>query len=270
MNIPEAAAFADALDGLGAGMFLVDETGGIIHVNGSGQVMLHERSVLRAADGKLVACDANAASALKKIFAAAGGGAVAVCTSDIAVPLGTRDGEHYVAHVLPLTSGARRRAGARYAAVAALFVHKVALEASFRPEAIATVYNLTPSELRVLLAIVEVGGVQGTAEALGIGEATVKTHLHRLFRKTGAARQADLVKLVAGFASPFDCQPQAPAACRSAANRQRRRHAAAGILAPPTMSPQCERSNLNAVHDAARFHPCGLDPGALGRRSGGA
>ena len=221
MNIPEAAAFADALDGLGAGMFLVDETGGIVHVNGSGQVMLHERSVLRAADGKLVACEANAASALKKIFATAGGGAVAVCTSDIAVPLGTRDGEHYVAHVLPLTSGARRRAGARYAAVAALFVHKVALEASFRPEAIATVYNLTPSELRVLLAIVEVGGVQGAAEALGIGEATVKTHLHRLFRKTGSARQADLVKLVAGFASPFDChcEPEAPLRLPSGINR---------------------------------------------------
>ena len=42
-----------------------------------------------------------------------------------------------------------------------------------------------------------------TAEALGIGEATVKTHLHRLFGKTGTSRQADLVKLVAGFSSPL-------------------------------------------------------------------
>jgi hypothetical protein len=54
----------------------------------------------------------------------------------------------------------------------------------------------------VLLAIVDVGGVRETAEALGIAEATVKTHLHRLFGKTGATRQAELVKLVAGFASP--------------------------------------------------------------------
>jgi DNA-binding CsgD family transcriptional regulator len=42
-----------------------------------------------------------------------------------------------------------------------------------------------------------------TAETLGVGEATVKTHLHRVFGKTGAARQADLVKLVAGFANPL-------------------------------------------------------------------
>ena len=62
---------------------------------------------------------------------------------------------------------------------------------------------MTPSELRVLLAIVQVGGVPETAEALGIGEATVKTHLHRLFNKTGAGRQADLVKLIAEFSSPL-------------------------------------------------------------------
>jgi DNA-binding CsgD family transcriptional regulator len=60
-----------------------------------------------------------------------------------------------------------------------------------------------PTELRVLLAIVEVGGVPEVAEALGIGEATVKTHLHRLFAKTETTRQAELVKLVAAFSNPL-------------------------------------------------------------------
>ena len=55
----------------------------------------------------------------------------------------------------------------------------------------------------MLLAIVEVGGVPESAVALGIAESTVKTHLGRLFAKTGARRQADLVKIVAGFASPL-------------------------------------------------------------------
>jgi DNA-binding CsgD family transcriptional regulator len=39
--------------------------------------------------------------------------------------------------------------------------------------------------------------------ALGIAESTVKTHLGNLFVKTRARRQADLVKIVAGFASPL-------------------------------------------------------------------
>jgi DNA-binding CsgD family transcriptional regulator len=113
------------------------------------------------------------------------------------------DGERYAVHVLPLTSGARRRAAAGHAAVAAVFIRKAATEASFPPEMIARHYSLTPSELRVLLAICEVGGVPETADALGISEATVKTHLQRVFRKTGANRQADLVKLMASFANPL-------------------------------------------------------------------
>ena len=90
-----------------------------------------------------------------------------------------------------------------HAAVAAVFVHKTALEALSPPEAIAKAYTLTPTELRVFLAVVEVGGVPEVAEALGIAKSTVKTHLSRIYEKTGAGRQADLVKLVAGFSNPL-------------------------------------------------------------------
>jgi DNA-binding CsgD family transcriptional regulator len=68
---------------------------------------------------------------------------------------------------------------------------------------LAKTYHLTPTELRVLLGIVEVGGVPEVSGALGIAETTVKTHLGRLYEKTGASRQADLVKLVAGFRNPL-------------------------------------------------------------------
>jgi DNA-binding CsgD family transcriptional regulator/PAS domain-containing protein len=203
LKTAEAETFANILDGISAGMFLVDARGRIIHANASGHVLLGEGSLLRAVGGKLTANDANAEAALHEIFIAAGSGDAAVGTKGIAVPLITRNGERYVAHMLPLTSGARRRAGTSYAAVAALFVHKAALETPSPPEVIAKTYRLTPSELRVLLGVVEVGGVAETAETLGIGEGTVKTHLHRLFTKTGTSRQAELVKLVAGFSNPL-------------------------------------------------------------------
>ena len=64
----EAATFADTLDGLAAGMFLVNEAGQIVHANASGYAMLHESSVLRAAGGRLVAIQASAATALNEIF----------------------------------------------------------------------------------------------------------------------------------------------------------------------------------------------------------
>ena len=199
----EAATFADTLDGIRDCMFLVDARGRIIHANATGHALLAEGSVLCAAGGKLAANDANAKQALHDVFVAAGNGDSAVGIKGIAVPLTSREGERYVAHVLPLTSGARRLAGRSHAAVAALFVRKAALETLSPPEVIAKSFKLTPSELRVLLGIVEVGGVPETAETLGIAETTVKTHLRRLYAKTGTGRQAELVKLVAGFSSPL-------------------------------------------------------------------
>jgi DNA-binding CsgD family transcriptional regulator len=120
------------------------------------------------------------------------------------VPLACTGGEGWLAHVLPLTAGARREAGITHAAAAAVFVRKASLESSpSAMETIGKVYKLTPSELRVLQAVVEVGGSPAVADALGISESTVKTHLKSVFEKTSTHRQADLVKLVAGAASPF-------------------------------------------------------------------
>jgi DNA-binding CsgD family transcriptional regulator len=184
-------------------MFLVDARGRIFHTNAAGRALLAGGSMLRAVGGKLAADDAGAEKALHEVFLAAANGDAAIGIKGVDVPLIKRDGERYVAHVLPLTAGARRRAGASYSAVAALFVHKAALEMPSPPEAIAKTFKLTPRELRVLLAIVEVGGVAETADALGIGPGTVKTHLLRVFAKTGTNRQAELVKLVAGFSNPL-------------------------------------------------------------------
>lgn len=199
----EAATLADTLDGIAAGMFLVDAGGRIVHANTAGHTMLNAADVLRAEGGRLAANDPGADRTLTEAFAMSGAGDGAIGVKAVAVPLVARNGERHVAHVLPLTSGARRRAGASYSAAAALFVHKTTLGAPSPPEVIGKTFKLTPMELRVLLAIVEVGGVPEVAVALGIAETTVKTHLSRTYQKTGTARQAELVKLVAGFSNPL-------------------------------------------------------------------
>jgi DNA-binding CsgD family transcriptional regulator len=199
----EAVRFSDVLDGLSAGMILLDANGRIAHANAAGNAILDAADFLRTCCGRLVARDAPINAALHEILVAADAGDAVLGIKGIALPLTAHDGERYVAHVLPLTSGARRRAGLAYDAVAALFVRKVALAASSPPEVIGEMYKLTPTELRVLLAIVDIGGVPEVAAALGVAVTTVKTHLSRLFEKTGVARQADLVKLVAGFSTPL-------------------------------------------------------------------
>jgi DNA-binding CsgD family transcriptional regulator/PAS domain-containing protein len=203
LKTTEAATFADTLNGLSAGMCLVDANGRIVHANVAGRAILDAGDLLSDSGGQIVARDGKIDKFLRDLFTASGSGDGAIGTQGIALSLRARDGTHYVAHVLPLTSGARRLAGTTYSAAAALFIRKSAIEVPSSPEVIGLAYKLTPTELRVLLAIVEVGGVPEVAAALGIAESTVKTHLGHLFEKTGATRQADLVKIVAGFSTPF-------------------------------------------------------------------
>jgi DNA-binding CsgD family transcriptional regulator len=203
LRATDAANLEGTLDGLSAGICLVDAGGRIVHANAACHVILGAGDFLSAIAGRIVARDPKTDQALLELFAAAGGGDAAIGTRGIAVPLRAQDGSHYVAHVLPLTSGVRRAAGIAYRATAGLFICKVAGDARSPPEIIARAYKLTPTELRVLLAIVDVGGVPETALSLGVAESTVKTHLGNLFVKTGAGRQADLVKIVAGFATPL-------------------------------------------------------------------
>src|SRR5262249_19602722 len=196
-----AAALADSLDTLSSGMFLVDDKGRIVHANRSGHLMVSEASVVRATGGKLGAVSPPGDQALLDAFTAARSGDPALGRKGLAMPLHARDGTRYVANVLPLTSGARRKAGACYAAVATVFVNKAALNLPSPPEAIASEFRLTPAEVRVLFAIIELGNVPEVAAMLGLSRQTVKTHLKRLFAQTGNARPTELVKLLAGYST---------------------------------------------------------------------
>jgi DNA-binding CsgD family transcriptional regulator len=193
----KAAAVMDLFDHFRSGMFLLAPTGSIVHANAAGRRMLTQGSVLRSASGRLVASETQGARALQDLVEAA----IGKPGSDgrgTALTLGARDGQRYVAQVLPLGAAARRRQVS-----AIVLVSKVAFELSPVAQAIAETFDLTVTELRVLLACVEWNGVMQAAAALGVGRSTVKTHLHRLFRKTGTSCQAELVKLVAGFVSPL-------------------------------------------------------------------
>jgi DNA-binding CsgD family transcriptional regulator len=95
-------------------------------------------------------------------------------------------------HVLPLPNG-----------LSALFLRRLEPAADDGGAVAAELFGLTARESSVLLAISEIGGVPATARALGLSEGTVKGYLKSIFQKTGATRQADLVKLVLALESPF-------------------------------------------------------------------
>jgi DNA-binding CsgD family transcriptional regulator len=196
----ETAALADTLDGLGAGLFIVDGTTRILHTNAAARRLLAAEDVLCSRGGRLVACDPQANRSLRLVLAASDG---AIDVMPGPLPLIASDGTHRVGHVRLLKPVARAYGDRPHEALAAVMVYKAGMEYPRPPDIIATFYNLTPTELRVLLAIVEIGGTPEVAAKLGIAPSTVRTHVGRLFEKTGTKRQAELVRLVAGFASPF-------------------------------------------------------------------
>lgn len=161
LSTTETTTLADMLDGLTLDIFLVDANGGIAHTNSAGRAMLNAGDVLRAAGGRIAATNVEGQRSLCEVLTAAGDVAVG---SSIALP--GPEGITYVAHVLPLKSGPRHGTPLTTMAVAALFVQKATLGARPPPRAIAKHYKLTPTELRVLLTTVEVGGVTDVAEAL--------------------------------------------------------------------------------------------------------
>lgn len=201
LKTSEAATFAGTLDGLSAGIGLIDANGGIVHANASLRALLSAGDCLCDVGGRLVVTDTVADQAFRDALAAARlDGASG--KRERTLPLLAGNGGLHVAHVLPL-SGTARANGMAPTAVAALIVHSTERLRLSQPEMLARHYRLTAAELRVLLAIVDVGGVPEVAASLGIAYSTAKTHLGNLFEKTGTRRQADLVKIVAGFATPF-------------------------------------------------------------------
>jgi DNA-binding CsgD family transcriptional regulator len=199
----EAEMLAQSVDGLRTAMILTDPSGHIVHANAAGHALISQGDVIRVREGRLDAVPSQAGESLRDAVLAAALGDEAIGRRGIALPAAGRSGDRYAVHVLPLTSGARRHAGKTHAAAAAIFIHKAALEAPAPPVAIAEAYKLTMAELRVLFAIIETGSVPEAAGMLGVAASTVKTHLGRVFEKTGTTGQTGLVKLVAGFSNPL-------------------------------------------------------------------
>ena len=198
-----AEDFAAALDAVAAAIYLVDAERRIVHANQSGHAVLAARDALSSVNGHLRAQDRMADRSLRDFLdASSKGDNPAISAHGAALHLPSRSGEHYVAHALSLTVGARRETARAHRATAVLFVHKARRDLASPPEVMARAYRLTARELAVLLVIVESGGIANAAKCLGLSQATVKTHLRQVFIKTGTARQSELVKLVAGFTSP--------------------------------------------------------------------
>lgn len=196
-----AHLYSEALHSLAAPVVLTGADGAILYANAGAEKMFSANGPILSRNGVLQAQNPLAGRALLDAIAGAANADAALGSRGIGLPISAAGQPPAVAYVLPLTEGTAR--AAFRPACAAIFI-STTTSASPLPEAVLiTLFDLTPAEARVLLRIGTGMGAAGTALSLGIGENTLKTHLGRIYAKTGTRRQADLVKLIADIGTPL-------------------------------------------------------------------
>ena len=197
-------ALETTLEALVFGVYLVDRRGRILFMNGAGDRQVRTSNALRIGNSRLAPLDPTAQAKLTE-------GIIKATTDKAETPSGVvttlaLPGEEHaglVATILPLNRGERQTLSGTSGAAAVVFVQDPIAAASPSGEGFAQLYDLTPSEMRVLLAMSPGLSANKAAEVIGISETTVKTHLRHIYAKTGTSKQTELMRLFAGSALPL-------------------------------------------------------------------
>jgi len=170
------------LDMLEYGLVVVDASAGVRYVNRSGQMLLDaSASPLRLLDGRVQARDKNGelSQALRL-----------VCQERrMSAFFATYPSGSPLRVVLAPLSLAGENGAAMWIA------HADAKLADHRT--LANFFGLSEAEARLGAALLAGSTPRECARQAGVGLTTVRSHLHNMFAKTGARRQAELVALLA-------------------------------------------------------------------------
>lgn len=210
------AAHTDALDRLACGVLLTDENRRVFHANRSAAAMLDQGAVVRVRFDRLVAAQPARDRALGDALTKAHRGDAEVRLHGIGIPMHKSDGAPAACYVLPLNqSDARHVPGGPTVAV---FLSVSGDSFPIVDAMLSTLYGLTAAEARVASEIGKGGTLRDIGQRMHVSENTLKTHLKRIFDKTGVHRQSDLVSLVASLVPPVQPLPSStdgPAQSRS-------------------------------------------------------
>ncbi len=191
----ETSALSTALAKGSIAILLVDRFGAVLHANAAAQTTLSHGRLLRIEQGALTAANPHDTAALQHAIAETAGKLAPSGISGGPFRLQSAD-DGVLIHVLPLKHGEAQLAiTARPVAAVLLADTRDGLVDSVG--ALAEVYRLTRSERRVLEHLAAGRSLAEVVLVFDIQISTVRTHLARLFAKTGTRRQAELVALVA-------------------------------------------------------------------------
>jgi len=187
------------LDGLKPGFLLVDAQARLLFVNRAASSLLDTRDGLLLEAGALSATDLDDGRRLRELIASCAGYANAVDAGGeilLRRGVGRLPLDAMVTPILPETAMAAIPWTFPQRAAAIVLVSDPETEIRARIEGLRERFGLTPAEAVFALEIVKGDGRQATADRLGITVGTARSHLSKIFDKTGVTRQAELVRLL--------------------------------------------------------------------------
>ena len=192
-------AVSGALERLPLAVYFLDARGRVVEMNLAGRKLVEAKEGLTLERGVLMAIDTRAEVQLQRmVFGAA--------TAEIGrlLPRGgafslTRDGGRHPLSVMVAPTGVTGLFPASRLASVVVLVEEPVRRGSVPFDAFTVNYGLSPAEASLTARLVGGMTISQAAVAAGIRPSTARSHLKRIFVKTGARRQSDLVRRVLTF-----------------------------------------------------------------------
>ena len=196
--LPGEAALA-AVDRLDFGVFLVDSAGHVVSCNRSARALLDAGDGLGLRRQRLHADDPATQRVLERLLAGEAGeagGALAVPRRPPLRPLSV------LVSAVGLVSGVP-------AGASLLFVTDPDRRGEVPEKVLAGLYGLTGAEGRIAHLLTRGLSPSEVASTEGVSVSTVRSHLKRVFEKTGTHRQGELIQLLLSGLAPLNSAPAA-------------------------------------------------------------
>lgn len=189
------AAGTSVLDGLPYGVVFLSAGGAVVYSNRAAEDIFRASDGLELRNGALCALDPLAGARLRKTIDHAlfpnggppGPSAVQIPRVSLRPP--------YQLVAAPLLIRSRCFAGMPSPA-AVVFIMDAERQQTASTDLLIQLYRLTPKEAALAAKLSEGKSVEQAAEELAIRYETARTHLRRIFSKTGTSRQAELLLLM--------------------------------------------------------------------------
>jgi DNA-binding CsgD family transcriptional regulator len=183
------------LDCIPGGVLLLDGTRRLHAANAEAEARLTARDGIVVERGRVRTLDPTDNGHLQALVAAAAAPQPASArTPPHALPVRRRNGERTLVLMVAPLRGSLLRSAATSASVV-VFVNDLAASPASDATTLEAHLGLSPAEARLTLTLARGASVAEAAKTLGVTEHTARTQLKRALARTGARRQAELVRL---------------------------------------------------------------------------